>query len=95
MWFSVNNIFKKFHSIIVLKWREASEHFMDEAAKTPPVNFNTMSFLSYNFWSQILGSTTNCLGFLLVILQNFWKSEVSELNITWFIDDYILWLKAE
>ncbi len=51
MRFIINNILKEFHSIIILEWRETSEHFMYETTKTPPINFYTVPLFSYDLWS--------------------------------------------
>ncbi len=59
--------FKFAHIISISKWCLTSEHFKQNATKTPPINWKTMATLSTlsNFWSNIHSSSTTIVQSIL------------------------------
>ena len=53
---------EKFHSVFVSEGREASNHLMDEAAETPPIDIDSMSHFFDDFRCQIFWCTTDGSG---------------------------------
>lgn len=46
----VYNALVELHPILVIEGREASDHFMNKATQTPPVNFDTVAKLLNDLW---------------------------------------------
>lgn len=92
-WLRVGDHFEQFHAVIVDEGREASDHLVDEAAETPPVNFDAMALLPNDFGSQVLGGAADGLS-LLLVAQNFGEPEISKLDVACFVDDDVLGLQA-
>ena len=55
----IDDGFKEFHSVLVVVWGETSDHFMNEAAETPPIDINSVSNFLDDFWRQIFRSAAN------------------------------------
>lgn len=66
---------------------------MYETTHTPPIDVDTMTFFSDNFWCKIFRSTADRRGKLLR-REDFRQSEVSELDVSLFVNDDILWLET-
>jgi hypothetical protein len=81
----VKNFFKKFHPVRIPERRVPSKHLVDDTSNAPPINSPSMSFSFDDFWGQVLGSSTDRHGQLLVRTDCFRESEVSELQVAIFI----------
>jgi hypothetical protein len=86
--------FEELHSVLVFEGRMTSEHFMNEAAETPPINISAVSDFFDDLRRKVFRSATkrHCNRFLGV--EYFGKSEVSKLKVSILINDNILWFEA-
>lgn len=72
----------------------ACDHFIDEAAKAPPVDTFVVALPVDDFGCQILGSSTNRFSHF-VVFDDFRKSEVCEFDISLLVEQDVFRLEAE
>jgi hypothetical protein len=82
-----------FISIDKHKRRLSSEHFIDNAAYTPPVYSETMSLSIDNLWCKVLWGTAQSQCIIVALDVFLGKSEIGQLGIPIFIDKDILWFQ--
>ena len=68
--------------IRIVKWSDAYNHFIYQNAESPPIYCEVVTGPNYDFWRQILGSSTKRVGFFAEVLHYFSHSKVSQLNVT-------------
>ena len=86
--------FEELHSVLVFEGRVASEHFMNEAAETPPINISAVSDFFYDLRCKVFRSATKRHCNRVLRVKYFGKSEVSKLKVSILINDNILWFEA-
>lgn len=50
----IDDRLKEFHSVLVVIWREPSDHLMNETTKAPPIHIDSVPYFLYDFGSQVL-----------------------------------------
>lgn len=87
---SIDNILKQLHPIFVMEGREPRNHLIDKAAKTPPINLDTVPKLANNLRGQVFRSSADGLGLFVLPLQYFGQPKVSQFYIAGAIDYNVL-----
>jgi hypothetical protein len=82
-----------FISIDKHKRRLSSEHFINDAAYTPPVNSETMSLSIYNLWCKVLWGTAQSKCVIVALDVFLGKPEICQLGIPILINKDILWFQ--
>ena len=86
------------HLVFVLmeKWWNTHDHFINQNAKSPPVNFNSMPSIQNNFRCKILRSSTNAFApiYKLLVPDFFRKSEISHLDVPLTVKQDVLRLQV-
>jgi hypothetical protein len=77
--------------VFVHEWTPANHHFVDEHAKSIPVNGLTMTFVKDNLWSKVLWRTTQSVG-PLSTLQLLEETKVRELQVATLVKKDVFWL---
>lgn len=67
---------------------------MNKAAEAPPVHVNSVTHFFNDLWRQILRSSTNWSGWLL-LPENLRQSKICEFDVTNTINDDILGLQTK
>ena len=71
-----NYLFEEFHSVFVFEGWETSNHFVDETAQTPPVDFNSMAEFLDDFGGEVLWGSANGLGFFVVGFEDLGEAKI-------------------
>jgi hypothetical protein len=66
----VEDGFEEVESVLVAEGREASNHFVDDAAETPPVDGLIVALLLYHLRRQVLRSTADRHRLLVLEVQS-------------------------
>lgn len=77
-----------------MEGREASDHFVQEASKAPPVDVGSMADFLDNFGCQVFRSAADGCGGLFV-LEDLGKTEVGEFDVADAINDDVFGFEAE
>lgn len=86
----IDDRLKEFHSVFAVIWRKTSNHLMNETAKTPPININSMPSFLNDFRSQILRSSADWHRDTFFRVEYFRETKISQLNISLMVNDNIL-----
>jgi hypothetical protein len=86
--------FEELHSVLVFEGRVTSEHFMNKAAETPPINISAVSDFFYDLRRKVFRSATKRHCNRVLRVEYFGKSEVSKLKVSILINDNILGFEA-
>ena len=87
----VDNFSVDVHRIVILEWRVASEHFIEQDAQSPPINSKTMTLIKQYFWRDILGRSANRIR---TFLDDLRESEIDHLQITVRANHNVLWFQV-
>lgn len=68
--------------------------FINNGAKTPPINRLPMSIFFNNLRSQILRRSTDRKSFIFSDNVVFRKSKICQLNVAFFVNEYIFWFEV-
>ena len=88
---SVDDALEELHAIFAAEGRKPADHFVDEAAKAPPVDIVAVPYFLDDFGGEVLGSAADGGGGLFV-LQYLGEAEVGELDVAHLIDDHVFGL---
>lgn len=80
--FAVLDISEQLFFGFAVKWRLATKHFIDDAAKGPPVRSFAMAFIEQNLGSQVFCSATNALGIAVALNVLLRKTKVRNFDIS-------------
>lgn len=75
---SLEDILVDDHRILIRERVYPSVHLVDEDAQSPPVNSLPVTLIQQNLWSQVLWSSTQCIGSSFYYLR---ETEVSEFQV--------------
>ena len=78
MQFSLQNVLVNDERIVISKRVDASNHFVDQNTKCPPVYWFSMALILKNLGSKIFGSSTQGEG---SVFDGFGKPKVCELKV--------------
>lgn len=78
------------HRIIVIEGIYSSNHLVSEDSKRPPIDWLSVTLIEQDLWGQILRCATQSVGSCLAILC---ESKVSQFQVSFLIDQYVLWLQ--
>jgi hypothetical protein len=89
--------FDQFIHLVVIRltsveWGEAYNHFVGQDTKSPPIDWEGVTFLVKNFWSQIFWGTAERVR-LFVLLKDLCQSEIGQTNETIFFHKDVLRLQ--
>lgn len=85
VWVAKFDFIEQLGSWFWIKWRKTNNHFINQWSKAPPINRFSMTLFIENLRSKILRCSTNWESIILSDVH-FWQSEVSQPEITNFID---------
>jgi hypothetical protein len=91
----VHNFLEQLNPVFVVEWRKTGDHFVDKASQAPPVHFCAVPLLANDFRCEVLRSTTDGLGLVVLALKNFGEPKVSQFDVARFVDNDVLWFEAE
>ena len=72
--------------------RESDDHLVGQDSQGPPVHRERMAALDQNFWSQVVGSSTERIS-LSVALDDLSETEISQADIAILVHEDVLWLE--
>ena len=75
-------------------WWETDKEFIEDCTYLVDVTCLTHSFTKKHFWCEVCRTSTERLCLTLVIDSFFSKPEISQLYMTFDIDQNILWLQV-
>ena len=90
----VDDGLEELHAVLAAEGREAADHLVDEAGKTPPIDIRPVADLLDDLRREVLGRPADGGGAFLV-LKDLREAEVRELDVPVLIDDHIFRLEAE
>ena len=76
--FSLENVLINDERIIISEGVDASNHFVDQNAKRPPVNWFSVTLILKDLWGKILRGSTKGES---SVLNGFGKAEVCEFEV--------------
>ena len=89
-----SNEISKCEVVFVHERRTACCHFVDQDAKSPPINCEPMAALVKNFGCNVLSCSAEGVGFLSLVFEELGETEVSQVYITCLIDQNVLWFQV-
>lgn len=91
----IENILEHLVSVLRVKRRDPHEHFVDNAAKAPPVGSFTIRLVFEYFRCQILGSPSQCLGSRVRAHVLFGEPKIGDFEVAVLCHQNVLRLQAK
>ena len=75
--------------------REAGEHFVDDAAKAPPIDGLVVSLLLNDFGGEVFRSAADGHGLFVLEVEGAGEAEVGDLDVAALIKQHVFRLETE